>query len=135
MKVLSMLTLALGIFFGSVALGQPTDTLINVGNYQLHFNVTPGVGIPIIFESGAGNDGSVWNEVCKRLRQHIGSPLVTYDRAGFGASGIDNNQIDITSEVNDLQICLKQLKFDGAYFLVAHSLRELRHEIHFQCPG
>ena len=48
MKVLSMLTLALGIFFGSDALGQPTDTLINVGNYQLHFNVTPGVGIPII---------------------------------------------------------------------------------------
>lgn len=122
MKVIAMLTVSLVAFFSTGALSQSTDTLINVGNHHLHFRVTSGMGMPIVFESGAGNDGSVWNEVCERLRQHIDAPLVTYDRAGFGTSEIDTNQIDITSEVTNLQVGLKQLQFDGDYFLVAHSL-------------
>lgn len=122
MKFPSILIVTMGIFLSPGAMSQPTDTLINVGNHDLHFSVTPGVGMPIVFESGAGNDESVWSEVCRRLLQVIDAPLVTYDRAGFGTSEIDTNQINITSEVNNLQRGLKHLKFDGNYFLVAHSL-------------
>lgn len=121
-NVLSLLAVMLGIFFSPYAASQTKDTLINVGNHNLHFSVTPGIGMPIVFESGAGNDGSVWSEVCKRLRQYIDAPIVTYDRAGFGRSEIDTNKINITNEVNDLREGLKQLKFEGNYFLVAHSL-------------
>lgn len=86
--------------------------------------------MPIIFESGAGNDGSVWSEVRERLSQRIDAPLITYDRAGFGTSEIDTNNINITSEVNDLQTGLNELTFNGDYFLVAPFVRgKLRHEI------
>lgn len=130
MKVPLVFTLVLVTFLNPNAEAQTTDTLINVGNHALHFTITRGVGMPIIFESGAGNDGSVWSEVRERLSQRIDAPLITYDRAGFGTSEIDTNNINITSEVNDLQTGLNELTFNGDYFLVAPFVRgKLRHEI------
>jgi hypothetical protein len=40
---------------------QTKDTSVDVGQYKLHFNIIKGKGIPILFESGSGNDGSVGN--------------------------------------------------------------------------
>lgn len=122
MKVLFAATVTLAIFFSPDAHSQTVDTLINVGTHRLHFTITPGIGTPIIFEPGAGNDGSVWSELCELLQQRIDAPLITYDRAGFGTSEIDTNRINITREVDDLQAGLKQLNFDSDYFFVAHSL-------------
>ncbi|MEN5232327.1 alpha/beta hydrolase [Sphingobacterium faecium] len=105
-----------------MAICQTKDTLVDVGSHKLHFTIKPGAGTPIIFESGAGNDGSVWTEICKRLSQRTEAPLITYDRAGFGKSEIDTNNINITTEVKDLDSALNKLKFTGNYFFVAHSL-------------
>ena len=71
MKTLFTATVTLAIFFVSGAKGQTVDTLINVGTHSLHFTITPGDGTPIIFESGAGNDGSVWSELCELLQQRL----------------------------------------------------------------
>lgn len=101
---------------------QTVDTLVDVGKYKLHFNIHQGIGIPIIFESGAGNDGSIWNNLLKPLHDLTGATLITYDREGFGKSGLDTTNLNIVNEIKGLEIALKILGFTDKYFLVAHSL-------------
>lgn len=101
---------------------QTIDTLINVGKYKLHFNIVKGMGIPILFESGAGNDGSIWDTLLNPLHDSLGATLITYDREGFGKSEIDTTDLNIITEIEGLEIALKKLGFTNKYFLVAHSL-------------
>jgi pimeloyl-ACP methyl ester carboxylesterase len=122
MKIMYLLTTLVTMFLHTVGSAQTIDTLVDVGNHKLHFNIKVGTGVPIIFESGAGNDGSVWKEIGKRLSQRTNAPLIMYDRAGFGKSEIDTSQINMTNEVKDLEIALQKLDYNGKYFFVAHSL-------------
>ena len=101
---------------------QTIDTLINVGKYKLHFNIVNGKGIPIIFESGAGNDGSIWHTLLNPLHDSLGATLITYDREGFGKSEIDTTDLNIITEIEGLEIALNKMGFVNKYFLVAHSL-------------
>ena len=101
---------------------QTIDTLINVGKYKLHFNIVNGKGIPILFESGAGNDGSIWHTLLNPLHDSLGATLITYDREGFGKSEIDTTDLNIITEIEGLEIALKKMGFVNKYFLVAHSL-------------
>lgn len=101
---------------------QTKDTLVSVGNHMLNFRLIEGEGLPIVFESGGGNDGSVWLQVQSLLKEKINAPLIAYDRAGFGNSGLDTNRIDINNEVRDLALGLNTLGFRDGYFFVAHSL-------------
>lgn len=108
-------------YFGSIK-ADCIDTLVDVGGHSLHFTISPGKGTPIIFESGAGNDGTVWKDIIRKLKDRIAAPLIAYDRAGFGKSQIDTLNINITNEVNNLEFALAKLGFDSNYFFVAHSL-------------
>jgi pimeloyl-ACP methyl ester carboxylesterase len=110
------------VFFTKTAHAQKIDTLIDVGGYKLHFHIIKGKGIPILFESGGGDDGGVWDSLLNDLHKKLDATLITYDRAGFGKSGIDTSGLNILSEVQKLETGLKKLAFDKEYFLVAHSL-------------
>lgn len=116
------LFLSLLIGFSLKGFSQTVDTLIDVGTHTLHFNIIKGEGIPIVFESGAGNDGTVWNQLLNSLSQQTDASLITYDRAGFGQSGIDTANISIASEVENLELALSKLGYNDRYFFVAHSL-------------
>lgn len=122
MRVYYPVIIVLLLLLTNTTTAQPRDSLVCVGNHKLNFSILPGSGMPIIFESGAGNDGTVWKEVITLLSQKIKAPLIAYDRAGFGKSGIDTTQINISSEVIDLEKALNQLNFNDKYFFVAHSL-------------
>lgn len=100
---------------------QTIDTLIEVGNYRLHFNIIKGKGIPILFESGNGDDGTVWKDLLKKLHDSTRATLITYDRAGLGLSEIDTSKINILNEVKGLEIALKKLGYSKNVFLVCHS--------------
>lgn len=100
---------------------QPIDTLVNVGHHELHFKIIQGEGIPILFESGNGDDCSVWEPLLQNIHQETGATLITYDRAGLGKSGIDTSEISFVQEIKDLKIALRKLGFKKDYFLVAHS--------------
>ena len=101
---------------------QVIDTLIDVGGYRLHFNIIKGKGVPILFESGGGDDGTVWNDLLKKLHDSIGATLITYDRQGMGLSKIDTSKINILNEVKGLEIGLKKLGYANNLFVVSHSL-------------
>ena len=110
------------VLFTRVGQAQEIDTLVDVGGYKLHFHIKKGKGVPIVFESGGGDDGSVWQPLLGNLYKSLGATLVTYDRAGFGKSGIDTAGLNIITEVQKLEKGLKKLGFAKSCFLVAHSL-------------
>ncbi|SHM77714.1 alpha/beta fold hydrolase [Flavobacterium saccharophilum] len=102
------------------------DTLVDVGNHKLHFKIVKGTGMPILFDSGAGNGGSVWNSILDKTSEITNATLITYARAGIGKSTIDTLQTDeskhgIISSIEDLEIGLKKLGYDKDILLVSHS--------------
>lgn len=100
---------------------QTIDTLVNVGNHSLHFKILRGDGTPILFESGNGDDGNVWESILQPIYDKTGATLITYDRAGLGQSGIDTTRISFKEEIEDLNKALKKLGFEENFFSVAHS--------------
>jgi pimeloyl-ACP methyl ester carboxylesterase len=103
------------------AAGQATDTLVDVGGYRLHFHIVQGHGVPILFESGGGDDATVWKDLLPSVAAVTGAPLITYDRAGWGQSGFDTTQHGIVNGVRGLETALAKLGYAGDIMLVAHS--------------
>ena len=113
-------------FISSNSQSKTIDTLVDVGNHKLHFKIVKGTGIPILFYSCGGNDGSVWKSILDKTSSITNATLITYDRAGFGTSTIDTLQTDeskhgIISSIEDLEIGLKKLGYDKEILLVSHS--------------
>jgi predicted alpha/beta hydrolase family esterase len=119
-KILNLF-LFLILFSYSKVESQTIDTLVNVGNHQLHFNIIKGKGIPILFESGNGDDGTVWEKLLKPLYDSIEATLITYDRAGLGQSEIDTVNINFKREIEDLESGLSKLGYSKDIFIVSHS--------------
>ena len=55
---------------------QTIDTLISVGKHHLHFKIIKGDNrLPVLFESGNGDDGSVWESLLDLLHQALPRPF------------------------------------------------------------
>lgn len=100
---------------------QTIDTLINVGNHKLHFNIIKGKGTPILFEAGNGDDGSVWQSITNETHKQTKATIITYDRAGLGKSEVDTTKISFQNEIKDLETALKKLGVSKKVFIVCHS--------------
>ena len=125
LSIRSILILLIPVLFLIISIktkAQIIDTLINVGGYNLHFNIIKGKGTPILFESGGGGDASEWKDIIEKLKDSIDATFITYDRAGMGTSEIDTTKISILDEVNALEIALAQLGFTNNLNIVAMSL-------------
>ena len=106
----------------AVSYGQ-IDTLINVGNYKLHFKILEGKETPILFESGGGLDASQWDSISTVLHQKLNATIITYDRQGFGLSGLDTAAYHIQNEAKGLTFALQKLGYAHQdLLLVSHSL-------------
>lgn len=100
---------------------QIIDTLVDVGGHKIHFNILKGKGLPILFESGNGDDATVWKDILIPLHDSTQATLITYDRAGLGKSGIDTTNISFKNEIKDLENGLKKLGYFKEVFIVSHS--------------
>ncbi|WP_281542757.1 alpha/beta hydrolase [Maribacter aestuarii] len=105
---------------------QSQDTLVDVGGYKIHFNIIKGTGTPILFEAGAGNDGSIWDNILEKIYKVTGTTLITYDRSGFGQSEVNPNltndsDFGILNGIKELETGLSKLGFDNEIILVPHS--------------
>ena len=78
--------------------------------------------MPILFETGGGNDLSVWKDILQPVHDSTGATLITYSRSGFGKSEFDSTQTDILSGIKALEKGLSELGFSGDLMLVCHSL-------------
>tara|TARA_B110000046_G_scaffold183110_1_gene218531 strand:- start:1445 stop:1744 length:300 start_codon:yes stop_codon:yes gene_type:complete len=70
---------------------QTQDTLVDVGGFKIHFKIMKGEGNPIPFDAGAGNDGSVWDNILEKIHKVTGTTIITHDRSGFGQSKLNPN--------------------------------------------
>jgi len=112
----------------SLAFGQNEvlDTLVDIGGYNMHFSIIKGEGTPILFESGAGNDGSVWKAIAKDVHDVTGTTVIYYDRSGFGSSELNPNhkydaEFGIDNGILELEKGLKKLGYFNDLILVSHS--------------
>lgn len=116
----------IGLFFllaGTENIYAQIDTLVNVGSYKLHVKIINGKGAPILFESGGALDARQWDSISSALHRQLDATIITYDRQGFGKSGLDTLQYSILDEVMGLESAIEQLGYGKSkMLLVSHSL-------------
>jgi len=76
----------------------------------------------VVFESGLGNDHSIWQT--KSVAESIGSKMdvVIYDRAGYGKSTIDHTTRDINRLRIELELVVDKYANGRKVILIGHSL-------------
>ncbi|MFL5347373.1 MAG: alpha/beta fold hydrolase [Hyalangium sp.] len=81
-----------------------------------------GTGSPtVVFESGFGNDSSVWTSLEKQVREK-GFQTFVYDRAGLGRSTINPSSIySIDNDAQILTAALERCSINGPIVMVGHS--------------
>lgn len=76
--------------------------------------------LTVVFESGGGNDSTVWAGFLEKLRPlQLGT--FVYDRAGLGKSDVDPSPYSVQREVDTLATALSVCDVRGDLILVAHS--------------
>lgn len=94
---------------------------VDVGGYRLWMKFV-GQGTPtVVFESGGGDDASVWGDVERHVRKRCGVRTIVYDRAGLGESEPSPGPYSIDEEAAALQRALTHEAVTGPLVMVAHS--------------
>jgi pimeloyl-ACP methyl ester carboxylesterase len=77
--------------------------------------------LTVVFESGFGNDSSVWSNITPKIRA-AGVRTFVYDRAGMGRSTLDESvPFSIEHDVHILQTALTRCAVHGPIVVVGHS--------------
>jgi pimeloyl-ACP methyl ester carboxylesterase len=95
--------------------------MIDNGGHRLAFYVTPGHSPAIVLDAGGGEDSSEWKNIVPALHAATGSEIITYDRAGIGASDDVPGPWNVHNAVDDLRAGLKNLAVTDDVILVSHS--------------
>jgi pimeloyl-ACP methyl ester carboxylesterase len=92
-----------------------------VHGHHLAFHVLSGRLPALVLDAGGGADSSYWNSILPELAKRTGSEIITYDRAGFGASDEVPPPYRIEDAVTDLESGLRQLGLTHDLVLIPHS--------------
>jgi pimeloyl-ACP methyl ester carboxylesterase len=107
------------------------EKMVNVGPVDLFFRIYEGGEPTIILESGGGMDSGEWTSFGPRLARATGTRVVSYDRAGFGRSGLPDTPYDLAQETDWLWTAIEKLRLGDDLILAGHSYGGLllRHEV------
>ena len=104
-----------------VATKSCAQSLLSIDGNQIWANREGSGSVTVVFESGFGNDSSVWSQIEPRVRA-AGVQTFVYDRAGMGKSTINTaTPYSIDNDVNILRIALTSCGIRGPIVMVAHS--------------
>jgi pimeloyl-ACP methyl ester carboxylesterase len=95
--------------------------MIATDGRKLAFHVTPGHSPTLVLDAGGGEDSSYWDALVPQLSRATGSQIITYDRAGMGASDEVPGPWQVKDAVGDLEAGLRRLGVTRNVVLVAHS--------------
>ena len=127
LRIFNLISIVIALLWGvKKGHAQTIDTSIIIDSHRIHFNIFKDSGIPILFESGAGDDATVWDSIIKPIAELTNATIIMYDRAGFGKSTIDtvsasNSDNWILDGLKDLEIGLEALGYNKDIILVSHS--------------
>jgi pimeloyl-ACP methyl ester carboxylesterase len=109
----------------SESLAQAPVTLssrdVLVHGHHLAFHIMPGHLPVLVLDAGGGADSTYWNSIIPELAKRTGSEIITYDRAGLGASDEVPPPFRMEDAVTDLESGLKQLGATRDLVLIPHS--------------
>ena len=100
---------------------QPALRMVSNHGHKLAFHVTPGHLPAIVLDAGGGADSSYWKDLAPALAKATGSEIITYDRAGMGASDDVPGPWKVGDAVSDLQAGLTAVGATHDVILVSHS--------------
>ncbi len=98
---------------------EPPGQLVDLGGYQLHFQVMGTGEKTIVIEPGTGSWSLHWLTFQKALSKEF--RVVTYDRAGYGWSEASPFSRTAVNMADELKLGLSELGIDGPYILLGHS--------------
>src|SRR5688572_18030458 len=91
---------------------------VDAAGLQLFVDCRGEGGPTVVFESGLGLDGTVWD----RARAALTTRTCSYDRAGLGRSGPARSRHGPRQMADELFALLERTEEPGPYVLVAHSM-------------
>ncbi|WP_224372142.1 alpha/beta fold hydrolase [Hyalangium versicolor] len=106
----------------TAAAEAPCDgSLLEIEGHRIWVHAQ-GAGHPtVVFESGFGNDSSVWESLEKHVRER-GFQTFVYDRAGLGKSTINPSATySIDNDAQILRTALERCDIAGPIVMVGHS--------------
>lgn len=94
---------------------------VDVGGYQMYMRIFGQSSPHVVFDSGSGDDSTVWNAVAPQVAKF--SQVIIYDRAGLGKSDAKPGDKPLSSQdsVDALKLLLKKENIKPPYILVGHS--------------
>lgn len=95
------------------------DVLVH--GHHLAFHIMRGHLPVLVLDAGGGADSTYWNSIIPELAKRTGSEIITYDRAGLGASDEVPPPYRMEDAVTDLEAGLKQLGATHDLVLIPHS--------------
>jgi len=121
--LLTLLTLLLVSCKKKLTHPSLTEKQIDLGTHKLmSYSSSSGSKYLIVFESGLGNDASIWTEENIRMPLSSISDVMMYDRAGYGKSqeGPSPRTIDRLSD--ELAAVIAAIAGERKVIIVSHSL-------------
>ena len=126
----SSILLSIAIFIGSGSVVQAKSmnnkglcagVIHKIEGHRIFTDLQGSGDTTVVFESGFGNDSSVWSEIAPRIR-HLGVKTFVYDRAGMGKSKINTNvPYSIQNDVHIVRTALNRCHVSGKVIMVGHS--------------
>lgn len=102
---------------------MPSQTrLIASNGHEVAFHIAPGRLPAIVLDAGGGLDSTYWDKLVPEISKRTGREVITYDRAGFGASDEVRGPWNLQSATDDLANGLEALGATKGVILVSHSL-------------
>lgn len=105
---------------GSLLNDGPSAQQTLASGTTVHHNAHPGTTPVVVFQSGLGNDQSVWRSVLQQLPASVST--FTYDRPGYGRSAKVIGSRDPCTIARELHELLQASGQHPPYVLVGHSL-------------
>ena len=100
-----------------------TETKISLATHKLAtFSAIKNSKYLVVFESGLGNDHTVWNNNAVALQINGNTDVLLYDRAGYGKSENGPGPRDINRLRSELESVIDKFSNGRKVILIGHSL-------------
>lgn len=98
---------------------RPPGKIINLGYHQMYYDCRGDKSPTVIIDVGLGDASANWLKIADVLSED--TRVCTYDRSGYGYSGVGPDARTTAQIADELDVLLEFAQIPGPYVLVGHS--------------